>query len=137
MRSDLQDVWGDLNLHVQLTRFTQRYREADAALAANPGVSKVIGHSLGGAVALELEKNNPDRGLTTTTYGAPVATLTNDQGNRFRHPYDPVSMFDRGATVAPNFEGSDPHDVRGFTQGYASASTKPFEISFGSQEQIE
>jgi hypothetical protein len=137
VRNDLQDVWDDLKLPLNLTRFTQRYKEADAALAANPAVSKITGHSLGGAVALELEKNHPDRGLTTTTYGAPVATLTNDQGNRFRHPYDPVSMFDRGATTTTNLEGSDPHDFRGFAQGYTSTSTKPFGISFGSQEQAE
>ena len=56
VRNDLQDVWDDLKLPIHLTRFTQRYKEAAAALAANPEVSKVVGHSLGGAVALELEK---------------------------------------------------------------------------------
>ena len=137
VRNDLQDVWDDLKLPINLSRFTQRYKEAAAALAANPEVSKVVGHSLGGAVALELEKNNPGRGLTSTTYGAPVATMTNDQGNRFRHPFDPVSMFDRGSTTTPNLETSDPHDFRGFAQGYTSTSSKPFGISFGSQEEVE
>jgi len=33
-----------------------RYKEAEAALKANPNIKRVIGHSLGGSVALELQK---------------------------------------------------------------------------------
>ena len=46
-------------------------------------------------------------------------------------------MFDRGAITTPNQETSDPHDFRGFAQGYSSTSAKPFDISFGSQEHAE
>ena len=39
-------------------------------LKDNPQVKQVVGHSLGGAVALELQKQFPD--LKSRTYGAPV-----------------------------------------------------------------
>ena len=43
-------VWGDL-------RNSTRYHAARDASMENPQVKRTIGHSLGGSVALELEKN--------------------------------------------------------------------------------
>jgi pimeloyl-ACP methyl ester carboxylesterase len=37
-------------------RNSERYQQAEAALKDNPQVDTVIGHSLGGSVALELEQ---------------------------------------------------------------------------------
>jgi hypothetical protein len=42
-------------------------------------------------------------GVPTRTYGAPVLDLVpraarRTKPDRFRHPLDPVSLFDRGAT---------------------------------------
>ena len=68
-RGDLQDViddvtkipsWGD-------TRSAQRYRDAEPALLANPQVTRVVGHSLGGSVTLELAKRHPGLNRTTVT----------------------------------------------------------------------
>ena len=42
--------WGDL-------RNSKRYQAAKEALMENPQVKTVIGHSLSGSVALELDKN--------------------------------------------------------------------------------
>ena len=64
------DVWDDLKIPFGLTAWSQRYKDAERTLQAMPQVSRVVGHSLGGAVAQELQKN---KGTEVTTYGAPVA----------------------------------------------------------------
>ena len=56
--------WGDL-------RNSERYQQAEAALKDNPQVNTVIGHSLGGSVALEINKQNNNQ-FKTRTYGAPI-----------------------------------------------------------------
>ena len=75
-----------------MTKYSQRYQEADQMLHDNPQITNVVGQSLGGSVALELEKNNPQDKLFTTTYGAPVYTDSSIYANRFRLVGDPVSM---------------------------------------------
>ena len=64
-------------------------------------ITSIVGHSLGGSVVLEMQKQNPDRTFKTTTYGAPVASMTvpdNINNTRYRNNDDVISMFDRGAT---------------------------------------
>jgi hypothetical protein len=79
------------------TTKTERYGQATKELNQHQGkIKQVVGHSLGGTVALEMEKNNPE--LQTTTYGAPVfQPFSSEQGNRYRHQGDIVSAFDSGA----------------------------------------
>ena len=63
----------------------------------------MAGHSLAGSVVLEMQKQFPDINFKTTTYGAPVASMTAPDGinnKRYRNYDDPVSMFDRGATMS-------------------------------------
>ena len=55
---------------------TERYKQAIAAYKSHPEVKNLVGHSLGGAVALELKKDNRD--LTGRVYGTPY--------------YDPLGM---------------------------------------------
>jgi hypothetical protein len=52
---------------------TDRYKEAEKALKANPNIKRVVGHSLGGAVALELQKNYPY--LKGEVYGTPYSDV--------------------------------------------------------------
>ena len=88
-------IWGD-------TKQAERYQEADKAYldlqASGKPVERVVGHSLGGSVALELAK---DRGIQhSRTFGAPVLDMNPFLGKnveRYRHPLDPVSVLDRGA----------------------------------------
>ena len=50
-----------------------------------------------------MQKQYPDITFETTTYGAPVASMTtpdNIDNKRFRNSDDPISMFDRGATMS-------------------------------------
>ena len=55
-----QDVWDDLKIPFGLTKYSQRYQEADKMLKDNPQITNVVGHSLGGSVSLELAKNYKD-----------------------------------------------------------------------------
>jgi hypothetical protein len=43
------------------TTDASRYKAADKVLRENPQIENIVGHSLGGAVALELQKQYPDR----------------------------------------------------------------------------
>lgn len=88
-------VWGDV-------KNSTRYGEAHTAFKANPNIKLVVGHSLGGSVALELQKQYPH--LASRTYGAPVfdpfgSDARSKQSNvdRYRNYLDPVSIFDRSA----------------------------------------
>ena len=61
-------------------------------------VDRVVGHSLGGSVALQLQK---DKDIPfSRTFGAPVMQLSpfEKTAERYRHPLDPFSFFDRSAT---------------------------------------
>ena len=84
--------WGD-------TRNSERYQQAETAyndlVASGKPVDRVVGHSLGGSVALQLQK---DKHIPKSrTFGAPVVDLKGSGGERYRHPLDPVSILDRGA----------------------------------------
>ncbi len=74
----------------------RRYQMAQQA-ARETKPETVVGHSLGGAVALQMQKESPE--LKTRTYGAPVLDpLGQSAGERYRSRFDPVSILDRGAT---------------------------------------
>ena len=95
-----QDVWDDLKIPFNKTAQAQRYKDADALLANNSQVTNLVGHSLGGASVLELQKNHGERTFKTNTYAAPVVSFTtpdNKNNHRYRNIGDPISMFDRGA----------------------------------------
>ena len=64
------------------------------------GVDVVVGHSLGGAVALSLSQQFRVRPIT---YAAPVFDLNpfNPQGqDRYRHAGDPVAFLDLAAQTS-------------------------------------
>ena len=60
-----------LSLVIKFTwnKQTDRHKQAQAFLAKRPEVKTLVGHSLGGAVVLELKKDHPD--LTGRIYGTP------------------------------------------------------------------
>jgi hypothetical protein len=60
-------------------------------------VDRVVGHSLGGSVALQLQQDRDIR--RSRTFGAPVLDLNMHSGKaeRWRHFMDPVSVLDRRA----------------------------------------
>jgi outer membrane lipoprotein SlyB len=105
------------------TTKTERYGQATKELNKSPGkIKQVVGDSLGGSIALELEKNNPE--LKTTTYGAPVfQPFSSEQGNRYRHQGDIVSAFDSGAKTmgGGSLNPIKNHSFKGYN-GVASSS---------------
>ena len=73
-------------------------KQRKKALKENPQVTHVVGHSLGGSVALQLEKDYSNQIKTSRTYGAPVLDAWKG-GNpeSYRHYADPVSILDRSS----------------------------------------
>ncbi len=47
-------------------------------------------------MSLELQSKHPERNLKTTTYGAPVSSVS-ASGGRFRRRLDPTAILDFGA----------------------------------------
>ncbi len=103
------DVVDDFRIPLGRVQGSVRFRDADKLMT--PQITHIVGHSLGGSVALELQKKYPR--LQTRTFGAPVFSRQSSS-QRFRHPWDPVSMLDRGATLVGNSSGINPHSHHGF-----------------------
>jgi hypothetical protein len=124
-----RDVVDDLKIPFHDVQNTLRYKEATTILNENPQVDTVIGHSLGGSVALEINKQNNNK-FFTRTYGAPVVDFSfnrDPKNQRFRHPGDRISMFDTGAyneeSNAPE-NTINPHSSSGYPN-YDSDDDKP------------
>jgi pimeloyl-ACP methyl ester carboxylesterase len=114
--SYLQDVWGDLKIPFYQTAKAQRYNDAETLLNQNQQIKNIVGHSLGGSVTLELQRNHQEKTFKTSTYGAPVESITaadNKDKHRYRNLGDPVCVSDKGATMA--FKGSAFY--KNFTEG--------------------
>lgn len=101
-RNWIQD-WSDdfTKVPLGLTSLSERYQQAQQALSENPQVDTLVGHSLGGSVVLELNKNYGDK-FRTTTYSAPVFDLfqndtVNDNHLRFRTKGDIIASMDNNA----------------------------------------
>jgi hypothetical protein len=115
-----------LYTHGDTLYISMRYKNASALLKVNRDITNVVGHSLGGSVALELQQNFPERNFKTNTYGAPVFSATpagTATGNRYRNYFDPISFLDRGANSSINI-GLNPHTFGNFDQN--KVSTKAF-----------
>ena len=91
---------------------TTRGKTADMYYRSHHEIDTVIGHSLGGAVALSLEKQYKKEGdnsygiIQSKTFGAPVSTIfSGNSPNRIRYFGDPISALDYGSTtVMPSFK---------------------------------
>jgi hypothetical protein len=116
-------VWGDL-------KDSRRYKDAERAYdfftKRGDPIDRVVGHSLGGSVALELQKNKAID--FSRTFGAPVLDpnpMHRGTVERVRHPLDPVSVLDRGAKWGPLM--SYPHTYTGF-QGFDEPAPYMFDV---------
>ena len=95
-KNGLRDIWDDITkITFGLTKYSERYQDAEEVIKNNPNIKFLKGHSLGGSVALSLNENYNGR-FSTTTYGAPVFNLKKTYGDdiRFRSAFDPTSIFD-------------------------------------------
>ena len=90
---------------------TQRY--ADAMAAMTPGITHIVGHSLGASAARAIAVDNPR--LQARLYAAPSVTWrnTNPRIQSFRRIGDPISLLDRAAHHSlPS--GVNPHAYTGY-----------------------
>ena len=90
---------------------TKRGRDAGMYYRSHYELDTVIGHSLGGSVALALEKlykqegNNPHGLIQSKTFGAPVISyiLSDTNPKRIRWAGDPISaLYFNSTTVMPS-----------------------------------
>ena len=107
----------DLGDSTKIQRYEQAKEEQEKQ---GDKVKHLVGHSMGGNVALEMQKEKPH--LKSTTYGAAVwQPFSTEQGDRYRHGGDPISMFDRGAkTIGGSWNPVSAHAFTGYPEGYTS-----------------
>ena len=111
---DVNDVLDWPKIPLGTFKDSKIYKNIEPVFEDNPQINYVVGHSAGGSATLELEKNHPERAITSITYNAPVferaslEKLVNEDKKpmRFAVSGDPVSMFDMNAQTtmkAPQF----------------------------------
>ena len=114
------------------TAHSERYQQAmkayDDLLKRGNEVKRLVGHSLGGSVALQMQKNLAKKGVKvdSRTFGAPVDDKTPfgryfTKAERYRHPADPVSVLDRTAQWG-NWKAY-PHSYHGFAEKFDKPQT--------------
>ena len=108
------DAVDDVSIPLGMTNRTKRYEQASMALAKSPKIKRIVAHSLGGAVALQIAQQH---NLVSRTYGAPVMSFSG--GGRYKGKFDPVSMFDYGAKTSLVI--GNPHSY----SGLANKTYKP------------
>ena len=110
------------------SRNIQRYQDARDELMKHPEVNQVTGHSLGGSVALKLQKNYKHI-QGSRTYGAPVLDYGEKTTNyRFRNYGDPISYFDRNANTTTDYSVYNPlvnHGYTSFGKKFETTKTVP------------
>ncbi len=131
-----QDVWDDLKIPFYMTHKSERFRNVQEELDKNPNITKVVGHSLGSAVAYEAQKRNPNRNLSVVAYSAPVVSFPWDKsGNeRSRNILDPIAIFDNGARTKINTEKDfyNPHSFSNTSENTYTANlelNKPQQVT--------
>ena len=104
-------------------RYQQAMKAYDDLLYRGNEVKRVVGHSLGGSVALQMQKDLAKKNVKvdSRTFGAPVDDKTPfgryfTKAERYRHPADPVSVLDRTAQWG-NWKAY-PHSYHGFAEKF-------------------
>ena len=122
-----KDYWDDITkIPFNTVDKSNRYEDANKVIEDNiiqgHPITKLIGHSLGGAVSLKLVEKYPNYPMVATTYGAPFKTKAGElfsstiAGTRYRHSYDPVSVLDKASKTIAIQDPSvtNPHTYSGY-----------------------
>ena len=113
-----RDILDDLiHLPSRSAENTEKYKDAIKMLEQSPEITRLVGHSLGSAVANTLNQNFPNR-FETTTYATPAVKpkrkgKQNPKHRDYRNPNDPVSVLD-GYAITSNFNDTNPLVAHGF-----------------------
>ena len=113
-----RDILDDLiHLPSRSAENTEKYKDAIKMLEQSPEITRLVGHSLGSAVANTLNQNFPNR-FETTTYATPAVKpkrkgKQNPKHRDYRNPNDPVSVLD-GYAITSNFNDTNPLTAHGF-----------------------
>ena len=113
-----RDILDDLiHLPSRNAENTEKYKDAIKMLEQSPEITRLVGHSLGSAVANTLNQNFPNR-FETTTYATPAVKpkrkgKQNPKHRDYRNPNDPVSVLD-GYAITSNFNDTNPLVAHGF-----------------------
>ena len=113
-----RDILDDLiHLPSRSAENTEKYKDAIKMLEQSPEITRLVGHSLGSAVANTLDQNFPNR-FETTTYATPAVKpkrkgKQNPKHRDYRNPNDPVSVLD-GYAITSNFNDTNPLTAHGF-----------------------
>ena len=130
--SNINDILSDITIPFGLSSFSERYRDISDILDENHNISEVISHSLGSSASAKYLKENPDRNIRLTTYGAPFVSMSNKNNDNYtslRNFGDIVSILDRGS-ITSNRGGFNPltnhqHSLYGDTGKDVSRSIEP------------
>ena len=97
---------------------SERYQKVVEAFKNRGEIDTVVGHSLGGSIALEMQSNFKDRIPKSRTYGAPVFNLLgsdSENAERYKRWLDPFSVLDRSTEKTVKW---NPFDSYSFTHDY-------------------
>ena len=130
--SNINDILSDITIPFGLSSFSERYRDISDILDENHNISEAISHSLGSSASAKYLKENPDRNIRLTTYGAPFISMSNKNNDNYtsiRNFGDIVSILDRGS-ITSNRGGFNPltnhqHSLYGDTGKDVSRSIEP------------
>ena len=95
----LGDLYDDITkVPFNRTNETQRFKDAKRKIEEEGNIEQIIGHSLGGAITLHLNKDYDNR-FKTRVYASPTVSFEKpdrtEQNVRVRGKYDPISILDR------------------------------------------
>ena len=98
----VNDVIADLFfIRTHNIQLSERYRDAMEELRKIPDVTRIVSHSLGSAVAQEINNRHGNK-YATTVYSSPF--VINQQKNprylRFKNKNDPIAILDDAAITA-------------------------------------
>ena len=95
------DLYDDITkVPFNKTNETQRFKDAKRKIEEEGNIEQIIGHSLGGAITLRLNRDY-DNKFKTRVYASPTFSFQKPeetgQNLRIRGKYDPMSILDQGA----------------------------------------
>ena len=116
----LGDLYDDITkVPFHRTNETQRFKDAKRKIEEEGNIEQIIGHSLGGAITLHLNKDY-DNKFKTRVYASPTVSFQkpdrDDENLRIRGKYDPISILDQGAITVDKgtVEPFSNHFMEGF-----------------------